>query len=209
MNQSTEPTVYVVDDDEAVRDSLRALIESAGHAVETFSSGEEFLDRFRPDAAGGCLVLDVRMAGMTGIDLQARLRDRGIRMPVIVITGHGDVPLAVTAMKHGAFDFIEKPFANDRILAAIGEGLNYPPSAETTEEQAAARTRLERLTSREREVLELLASGYANKRIAAELKISPRTVEIHRARVIEKLNVQSVSHLVRLALSAGIPLRED
>lgn len=209
MTQTNERTVYVVDDDEAVRDSLKALLESSGFAVNVFASAEEALDRCR-DVGGGCLVADVRMPGMTGIELQERLREHGVDLPVIVVTGHGDVPLAVKAMKGGAVDFIEKPFSDDRILRAVEHAMASPRATGTEQErEAAAKTLVGKLTAREREVLEFLASGYANKQIAAALNISPRTVEIHRSRVIEKLNAPSISHLVRLALAAGVALRDE
>lgn len=208
MTSTSDRSVYVVDDDEAVRDSLKALLESSGFAVTAFASAEAALDRCR-DVGNGCLVVDVRMPGMTGIELQDKLRERGIDIPVIVVTGHGDIPLAVKAMKSGAVDFIEKPFANDRILQAVEHALASRRAAGTERGgESAAKSLVDKLTAREKEVLEFLASGYANKEIAAALNISPRTVEIHRSRVIEKLNAPSMSHLVRLALAAGIPLRD-
>lgn len=206
---TSDRSVYVVDDDEAVRDSLKALFESSGFAVAAFASAEEALDRCR-DAGNGCLVVDVRMPGMTGIELQEKLREREIDLPVIVVTGHGDVPLAVRAMKGGAVDFIEKPFSDDRILKAVEQALaSRPTGGAERDRESDAKALVDKLTTREREVLEFLASGYANKRIAAALNISPRTVEIHRSRVIEKLNAPSMSHLVRLALAAGIALRDE
>ncbi len=208
MTPTSDRSVYIVDDDDAVRDSLKALLESSGFAVTAFASAEEALDRCRNDG-NGCLIADVRMPGMTGIELQDKLRERGIDLPVIVVTGHGDIPLAVKAMQGGAVDFIEKPFTDDRILQAVDRALaSHRASATERGLDSAAKTLVDKLTAREREVLEFLASGYANKEIAAALNISPRTVEIHRSRIIEKLNAPSISHLVRLALAAGIPLRD-
>lgn len=209
MTSTSDSSVYVVDDDEAVRDSLKALLESSGFAVTAFASAEAALERCR-NVANGCLIADVRMPGMTGIELQDKLREREIDIPVIVVTGHGDIPLAVKAMKSGAVDFIEKPFSDDRILQAVEHALASRRAAGTEQDRESnAKALVEKLTAREREVLEFLASGYANKQIAAALNISPRTVEIHRSRVIEKLNAPSMSHLVRLALAAGIPLRDE
>lgn len=208
MTSTSDRSVYVVDDDEAVRDSLKALLESSGFAVTAFASAEAALERCR-NVANGCLIADVRMPGMTGIELQDRLREREIDIPVIVVTGHGDIPLAVKAMKSGAVDFIEKPFSDDRILQAVEHAMASRPTGTEQDRESNAKALVEKLTAREREVLEFLASGYANKQIAAALNISPRTVEIHRSRVIEKLNAPSISHLVRLALAAGIPLRDE
>ncbi len=197
-------TVFVLDDDEAVRDSLRALLESAGFDVETFGSGAEFLDRFDP-TRGGCLVLDVRMPGLSGLEIQEKLSEKRIAMPVIIITGHGDVPVAVQAMRAGAVDFIEKPFADDVILESVRFALEQ--GHQITLDMSSAteiKARLARLTPRERDVLEQLVIGNPNKVIAYELGISPRTVEIHRARVIEKMEARSLSHLVRLAIAVGV-----
>ncbi len=197
-------TVFVVDDDEAVRDSLGALLESAEFEVETFGSGADFLDRLDPKR-GGCIVLDVRMPGLSGLEVQRKLAEKGISMPVIIITGHGDVPIAVQAIKAGALDFIEKPFADDVILESVRRALEQGRRNERDASSAAEiEARLARLTLRERDVLEQLVIGNPNKIIAYELGISPRTVEIHRARVIEKMEARSLSHLVRLAMTAGV-----
>ena len=199
-----DQTVFVLDDDEAVRDSLRALLESGGFVVETFGFGTDFLDRLEPEG-GGCLVLDVRMPGLSGLEVQEELAKRGIAIPVIIITGHGDVPIAVKALKSGAVDFIEKPFADDIILEsvrlALEQGLQNKNDVSAAMEIKA---RLARLTPRERDVLGQLVIGNPNKIIAHELGISPRTVEIHRARVLEKMSARSLSHLVRLAITAGV-----
>jgi len=197
-------TVFVVDDDEAVRDSLGALLESVGFEVESFGSGADFLDRLDPKR-GGCIVLDVRMPGLSGLEIQEKLTEKRITLPVIIITGHGDVPIAVQAIKAGAMDFIEKPFGDDIILESVGRALergrrNKRDASSAVEIEA----RMARLTPRERDVLEQLVIGNPNKIIAHKLGISPRTVEIHRARVIEKMEARSLSHLVRLALTAGV-----
>lgn len=199
-----DQTIFVVDDDEAVRDSLGALLESAGFEVETFSSGADFLDRLDPKR-GGCIVLDVRMPGLSGLEIQEKLTEKRITLPVIIITGHGDVPIAVQAIKAGAIDFIEKPFGDDVILESVGRALERGRRDKRDASSAAEiEARMARLTPRERDVLEQLVIGNPNKIIAYELGISPRTVEIHRARVIEKMEARSLSHLVRLALTAGV-----
>ena len=198
---TAEPTVVVVDDDEAVRDSLQAMLEAEGFVVETFADANRFLEGYRP-TPDACLLVDVRMPGMDGIELLTKLATRVNSPPVILITGHGDVPMAVRAIKLGAADFIEKPFAASTIVRSIRDALAVcrPAPAAAPE----AERRLARLTEREREVLEQLVVGRSNKAIALELGISPRTVEIHRARVMEKMQAQSLSHLVRMALAAGV-----
>jgi two-component system response regulator FixJ len=199
-----ELTVYVVDDDDAVRDSLEILLETAGHRVRTFSSALAFLDAL--GALGpGCAVLDVRMPEMDGLTLQEELNTRGVHLPVIVMTGHGDVPIAVRAMKAGALDFLEKPFSDEALLESVRGALQQ---AKRTARQGAiadeAVGRLAHLTEREKQVLEKLVAGLPNKTIAYDLGISPRTVEIHRARVMDKMHVKSLPELVRLAIAAGI-----
>jgi two-component system response regulator FixJ len=199
-----QPTLFIVDDDEAVRESLQLLLESAGHRVRSFASGSEFLTAM-PSSKDGCLIIDVRMPGIGGLAVQERLRDEHIALPVIVITGHGDVPLAVRAMKAGAVDFIEKPFAEEAILAAVERALEIGRRKPKVGIEAAdAEARLSQLTEREHEVLRLLVAGRQNKVIAYELGISPRTVEIHRARVMEKTRARSLSELVRLAIAGRI-----
>lgn len=196
--------VYIVDDDEAVRDSLSALLESKGYAVTSFGSAPEFLETARSLPAG-CLVVDIRMPEMDGLELQQRLIERSLGFPLIVITGHGDVPLAVRAMKAGAIDFIEKPFASEAILdslAAAFARLATPTGQDPA--AGAAASKLNLLSSREREVLEGLLAGLPNKSIAYDLGISPRTVEIHRARVMDKMGARSLSELIRLALAGGV-----
>lgn len=197
-------TVYVVDDDEAVRDSLQALLESRGYVVSAQASAEVFLASFRPGPVA-CAVVDLRMPGMDGLTLIERLMAGGARLPVIMVTGHGDVPLAVRAMKAGATDFIEKPYSNEAILAAVSKALGM--AGQTAHDDVSSQetaTRIAALTPREREVLDLLVVGHPNKIIAFELKISPRTVEIHRANLMKKMQAGSLSHLVRMALAVGV-----
>jgi two-component system, LuxR family, response regulator FixJ len=196
--------VYIVDDDDAVRDSLSVLLEAIGHSVRTFSLAREFLDA-APTLSVGCLIADIRMPEMDGLELQRALNEQALHFPMIVITGHGDVPLAVRAMKAGALDFIEKPFATPTILASVEAALSR---LDATDQQdpaaAAAQAKLGLLSPREREVLEGLLAGLPNKTIAYDLAISPRTVEIHRARVMDKMGARSLSELIRLALAAGL-----
>jgi len=198
------PTVFVIDDDEAVRTSLHLLLETGGYKVATFPSGKAFFDTV-PAAARGCILVDVRMPEMSGIEVQQELEQRGIELPVIIMTGHADVPLAVRAMKAGALDFIEKPFSDELISSAIERALGLDRSAQN---ERAARTKARdlaaQLTPREREVLEYLVVGHPNKVIAHKMSISPRTVEIHRARVMEKMQARSLSELVRMSLAARL-----
>ena len=198
----TEPRVYIVDDDEAMRDSLKWLLESRGLKVELYPSGEAFLGAFGDDFCG-CLVLDVRMPGMSGMDLYARLQARASALPVIFITGHGDVPMAVSALKKGAADFIEKPFNDQDMLRLIESCLKQDRAAAARRaEKASLAQNLESLTQREREVLELIVAGKLNKQIADELSISIKTVEVHRSRVMEKMGANSVAELVQLVLKS-------
>lgn len=197
-------TIYVVDDDDAVRDSLQALLESRGFAAAAYDSAEAFLAAYRPGGAT-CALVDLRMEGMDGIALLERLRADGIRLPVVLITGHGDVPVAVRAMKAGAADFIEKPYSNETLLASIARVLDAETATTGMSPEAAeAASRIAQLTPREREVLDQLVLGHPNKIIAHHLDISPRTVEIHRANLMKKMQADSLSHLVRMALSAGV-----
>jgi two-component system response regulator FixJ len=199
-----ERRVYIVDDDEAVRDSLSVLLESKAYKVGSFGSAPEFLAA-APSLPLGCLIVDIRMPEMDGLELQQHLIERTLNFPMIVITGHGDVPLAVRAMKAGAIDFIEKPFTAEAILDSLQAAL---ARLETPNEQdpavAAATAKLALLSRREREVLAGLVAGLPNKSIAYDLAISPCTVEIHRARVMDKMGARSLSQLVRLALAAGV-----
>jgi two-component system response regulator FixJ len=197
---SPEPTVFVVDDDPAMRDSLRWLLQSAGLAVEPYAAAEEFLSAYDP-ARPGCLVLDVRMPGMSGLKLQDVLAARRIQLPVIVITGYAEVPTAVRALKTGAIDFIEKPFSDELLLDRIRQAIAADRQTREAEaRRAAAMERFVSLTPREREVMELVTTGKANKVIAAELNLSPKTVEVHRANVMKKMEVDSVAELVRVSL---------
>jgi len=195
-----DPTVFIVDDEVAVAESLRWLIESVGLRVETFSAASEFLARYRPERAG-CLVLDVRMPEMSGLELQDRLRVRGVSLPIIFVTGHGGVQTAVRALKGGALDFIEKPFDDQRMLDLVHKALAL--DAETrhhTAVQAGAAARYASLSAREREVLDLLIEGQTNKAIARSLGLSAKTVETYRANVMQKMAAPTVPHLVRQVL---------
>ena len=205
MNDRTT-AVAVIDDDDAVRDSLGALLEAAGYDVDTYASGRAFLNAL-PRGLPACALVDVRMPDIDGLELQRRLADVAPQLPVIIITGHGDIAMAVKAIKAGAVDFIEKPFSDRTILDGIVQALTL---REETLNREARRLdidrRLERLTARELEVFERLARGSSNKAIARELGISPRTVEVHRARVMEKLQAPSLSHLVRMAMIAQVDM---
>ncbi len=200
----TDAVVHVIDDDNAVRDSLSFLLKSAGHAVRTYESAADFLERGA--ATSGCVVTDVRMPGMSGLDLIRALAERGTPLPIIVMTGHGDVPMAVEAMKLGAADFLEKPFDDDAMLASIRTALARGADAVNHAAQAAdIRTRLASLSQRERQVLDGLVAGHANKTIAYNLDISPRTVEVYRANVMTKMEAGSLSELVRMVLLVERP----
>jgi two-component system response regulator FixJ len=202
-----ENVVHIIDDDEAVRDSISFLLTAAKMVVETHESAVEFL-RVVPRLASGCIVTDIRMSELSGLDLIRRLRERGVKIPVIVITGHGDVPLAVEAMKLGAADFIEKPFDDETLLAAIRSALDRTRDEGQREaREVEIRLKVVSLSDRERQVLEGLVAGHANKIMAHDLGISPRTVEIYRANVMTKMQAGSLSELVRMALIAG-PLKE-
>ena len=193
--------VYVVDDDDAMRDSLRWLLESAGYRVSSYSTAERFLAGFRRDHAS-CLVLDVRLSGITGLELQQELNRRGESLPIIFITGHGDVPMAVEAVKNGAFHFLEKPFKDAQFLHLIEQAATQRSSGSAAKAQKrCAAAKLETLTLREREVMDLVVQGRKNKQIAEELAISVKTVEAHRARAMEKMEVSSVAELVQVSLS--------
>jgi len=194
------PTIFVVDDDEGVRNSLRFLLKSVGLTTRALGSATEFLDVYQPGQPG-CLVLDVRMPGMSGLELQEQLNLRGATIPVIFITGHGDVPMAVEAMQHGAFDFLQKPFRDQDLIDRIQRALerDMRNRAALTQHEKI-RARLESLTPREREVLSLMTRGMPNKVMAAELGVSQRTVEIHRARVMEKSGAASLAQLVRMVM---------
>ena len=196
--------VHVIDDDEAMRHSLLFLFRTANIRAETYESADAFL-KVLPQIKDGCLVTDVRMPGLSGVDLLRRVRERGIMLPVIVITGHGDVPLAVEAMKLGAADFLEKPFDDTVLLAAVRSALSVRANDQEREDlKAAISSRLTSLSSRERDVLHGLIKGHPNKTIAYDLGISPRTVEIYRANVMTKMQAASLSELVRMTLIGGM-----
>jgi two-component system response regulator FixJ len=198
----SDAVIHVIDDDEAVRESLAFLLETADLTVETYESAVSFLEQL-PDAGTGCIVTDIRMPGMTGLELVSQLKVRGASLPIIVITGHGDVPLAVEAMRAGVVDFIEKPFDDDTILTALRAALDRGrDQLEHASESSAIVQRLGTLSTRERQVLNGLVSGQANKVIALELGISPRTVEIYRANLMNKMQADSLSALVRMTLVA-------
>ncbi len=196
-----EGTVFIVDDDADLRATMVDLAEAAGLQSEGFGSARAFLDAGKK-SGDGCLLVDIHMPGMDGLQLQQKLKDDGIAIPVIVVTGRGDVPRAVRALKAGAVDFIEKPFSGEAVLESIHQALEL--GRRIREKQTfvgGAEKNLQRLTGREREVLDRLVIGDSNKMIAAHLDISPRTVEVHRARVMEKMQARSLSHLVRMALA--------
>jgi len=194
------PTIFVVDDDEAVRNSLRFLLKSVSLPTQVFASAAEFLQGYQASQPG-CLVLDVRMPAMSGLELQQQLNLRGATIPVIFITGHGDIPMAVEAMQHGAFDFLQKPFRDQDLIDRIQKALakDAKTRASLTEHERIRR-RLDSLTPREREVLALMTKGKPNKVMAGELGVSQRTVEIHRARVMEKSGAASLAQLVRMVM---------
>jgi len=197
-------TVYVIDDDEAARHSLAFLLKTAKLEVKTFESAIAFLE-VASDIKSGCVITDVRMPEITGTDLLRRLKDLEVGLPVIIITGHGDVPLAVEAMKLGATDFFEKPFDDEALLASVRVALKKDQSdSKRQSEREEIEKRLAALSNRERDVLEGLVAGHANKRIAFDLGISPRTVEIYRANLMTKMQAGSLSDLVRMALISGI-----
>jgi two-component system, LuxR family, response regulator FixJ len=201
---SEKIVVHVIDDDEASRESLSFLLKTAQIEVQAYASASVFLDLI-PDVSSACVVTDVRMPGMSGIDLLRRLKELDVDVPVIVITGHGDVPLAVEAMKMGAADFLEKPFDDEVLLASVRSALRYRDGEKKRHtERAEIDTRLAALSKRERDVLAGLVAGRANKQIAYDLGISPRTVEIYRANLMNKMQAGSLSELVRMALIAGM-----
>jgi RNA polymerase sigma factor (sigma-70 family) len=197
------PSVFIVDDDEAVRSSLRLLIKSVGLAPTALGSAREFLDTYDPSQPG-CLVLDVRMPEMSGLELQEQLNRQGAVIPVIFITGHGDVPMAVEAMQAGAFDFLQKPFRDQDLIDRIQRALEKDrANREQLNERNLIRERMQSLTPREREVLQMVSSGKPNKIMAADLGVSQRTVEIHRARVMEKMHASWLAQLVRMVMDLG------
>jgi len=206
MMTTPEPspaTVFVVDDDEAVRDSLALLLRSVELAVETFGSANQFLDSYDP-AAPGCLILDVRLPGMSGLELQQKLADDGADLPIVFITGHGDVPMAVRAMRRGAVDFLQKPFSNQDLLDRVQQALTEQSHRRRqSESKAEIAQRIQSLTPRENEVMELIVEGLPNKVIANRLGMSQRTVEVHRASVMRKMQADSVAQLVHLVFAVN------
>jgi two-component system, LuxR family, response regulator FixJ len=195
------PLVYVIDDDDGMRRALTLLLKTVGYETAAFADPKEFLAQFRADAAG-CLILDIRMPGMSGLELQQHLNRTGSMLPVIFITGHGDVPMAVQAMKEGAFEFVQKPFRDQDLLDRINHALKQDAeNRETVSRRVDVERRLASLTPRERQVMAMVVDGAANKVIAIDLDLSERTVEIHRAKVMEKMGARSVAHLVKLQMS--------
>ena len=201
---STESIVHVIDDDSAMRESIEFLLRTVKIRARVYESASAFLDAL-PRESAGCVITDVRMPGMSGLELLRKLKELNVALPVIVITGHGDVPLAVEAMKSGAADFIEKPFDDEILLASVRAALKVQDGqAEQQAAKAAVAARVESLSARERQVLEGLVAGLPNKTIAYDLGISPRTVEIYRANVMTKMEASSLSELVRMALIGGV-----
>ena len=204
MTPDSKPTVFVIDDDPSVRKSLSRLLRSVGHAVETFYSAEEFLGR-EHFAGIGCILLDVQMPGLSGMDLQVELGKAEYSMPIVFITGHGDIPMSVEAMRKGAVHFLTKPFDDGQLLQAVGTAIEKDRAARTEHAEVLdIRNRMNLLTPREYEILRYVITGMLNKQIALKLTIAEKTVKIHRGRIMEKLRVNSVVDLVRLAQKAGI-----
>jgi two-component system response regulator FixJ len=196
-----EPRVFVVDDDQEVRDALELLMQSVGLPVSTYESAQKFLDSFNPELPG-CIILDIRMPGMSGLDLQAHLAAEKLYPPVIIITGHGDVPMAVRAVKSGAVDFIEKPFNDQALLDSVHKSIERDARQRGKASRLSELVdRYESLTPREKEVLKMVAHGQRNKLIAVELHVTQSTVEAHRAKVMEKMNAKSLSDLMRMVLA--------
>jgi len=195
-------TVFLIDDDPGIRDSLSLLLSLKGVRTQPFANAESFIETYRPEWTG-CVLTDLRMPGMTGLELQSMLRERGVQVPVVVLTAHGDVATARAALKNGAFDFLEKPVDDTMLLDVLRNALRADRErrlAATT--RSTSDQRLERLTEREREILALIAAGHQNRDIAAQLGISPRTVEVHKARIMEKLECRSLAELIRVNLAA-------
>ena len=196
-------TVFLIDDDPGVRDSLTLLLSLKGMRTQPFANAESFIETYRPDWSG-CVLTDLRMPGMTGLELQAVLRERQVDVPVVVLTAHGDVATARAALKNGAFDFREKPIDDAMLVDVLRNALRADRERRATvTARSSADARIERLTEREREILMLIAAGHQNREIATQLGISPRTVEVHKARIMEKLECDSLAELIRVHLAAG------
>jgi FixJ family two-component response regulator len=207
--KDTDAIVFVVDDDSSIREAIKSLVTLSGLRVETFGTAQEFLQTKRPDLPG-CVVLDVELPGLSGLELQRELAPHGIKLPIIFITGYGDIPMSVRAMKAGALEFLTKPFRDQDLLDAIQQALERDRAArQHSREIAELRERFDALTSREREVMSLVVAGWLNKLIGFELKISEITVKIHRGRVMSKMGAQSLAELVRMAQRLEIPTAKD
>mgnify|MGYP000091354898 CR=1 FL=1 len=206
-NATTElkPSVYIIDDDEAVRDSLSLVLESLNQTCQAYSSAQEFLDGYNTNMQG-CIVLDIRMPRMTGLELQNRLNDLGCDLPIIFVTGHGDVPMAVEAMQKGAVDFVQKPYREQDLIDKINTAMNqHAALRQQNQEASVIKEKILSLTAREKEVMDMMVEGKANKVIAIDLGISQRTVEIHRARVMEKMQTHSLAQLVKMNMTVQAP----
>jgi two-component system response regulator FixJ len=196
-------TVFLIDDDAGVRDSLTLLLSLKGMSTQPFATADSFIEAYRPERAG-CVLTDLRMPGMSGLELQTALRERHIDVPLVVLTAHGDVATARAALKNGAFDFLEKPVDDTTLVEVLRNALRVDRERRAAaSSRTAADERIERLTGREREILALLATGHQNREIATQLGISPRTVEVHKARIMEKLECHSLAELIRINLNAG------
>ena len=207
--KDTDAIVFVVDDDSSIREAIKSLVTLSGLRVETFGTAQEFLQTKRPDLPG-CVVLDVELPGLSGLDLQRELAPHGIKLPIIFITGYGDIPMSVRAMKAGALEFLTKPFRDQDLLDAIQQALERDRAARRhSKEIAELRERFDALTSREREVMSLVVAGWLNKQIGFELKISEITVKIHRGRVMNKMGAQSLAELVRMTERLENPTAKD
>lgn len=194
---SNAPIVYVVDDDPAVRDSTRWLLESTRYVTRTYESAKQFLDDYHRETPG-CLLLDVRMPGMSGLELQSHMAASNISLPIIIMTGHADVPMAVRALKQGAFDFLQKPFDDELLISLVHGAMDQDARRQQAQRQSdEVRRRLTGLTSREHEVLQMVVDGKSNKEMAAKLQLSPKTIEVHRAHVMSKMQADSIAQLVK------------